>query len=54
MAYVDAESFRRLNMAEKGLSCTEKVVTTKKNSNKVYLEEDEGDKHNLKSLVKNK
>ena len=54
MAYVDAESFRKLNMADKGFACTEKVVMTKKNSNKVYLEEDEGDKHNFKTMVKNK
>lgn len=54
MAYVDVESFRRLNTADKGFPCTEKIVMNKKNSNKVYLEEDEGDKHNFKTMIKNK
>jgi hypothetical protein len=46
MAYVEPEIFRKLDMAEKNNPCTEKLMTMK-NSHKVYLEEHNGDKHDL-------
>ncbi len=52
MGDIDTESYRKLNMAEKCFPCTEKLMS-KKNSHKVYLEEDDGGKHNLNTIAKN-